>query len=171
VENALDPGVSACMRPLEKIEAGDSGGLALPGTPPRGEDTEETPDARRSDVDTRPSTPLTLLRPLAALPSLRISGECGDRAGAAQPSEHKEYAWSSISRSETDSKRLSLASTLSGPIAERSSQVRWAQHLSVPPDSEWCRRWKPEDESRRRAARACGLDTPGSVGTPSMPRT
>ena len=68
------------MRPLEKIDAGDSGGRALPGTPPSGEDTEDTPDALRRDVDTRPRTPLTLLRPLAALPSLCTTGTAQRRA-------------------------------------------------------------------------------------------
>ena len=71
MENALDP--SGATRPLEKMDVGDSGGLALPGMP-SGDDKDETPDERRSDVDTRPSTPLTLLRPLAALPSLHDRG-------------------------------------------------------------------------------------------------
>jgi len=87
VENALlDPESHACMRPPENTDAGDSGGRALPGTPPSGEDTEETPDARRSDVETRPNTPLTLLRPLAALPSLHAikpTQQLADSTGAA----------------------------------------------------------------------------------------
>ena len=68
VKNVLEPSVL----PVGRKELGDSGGRALPGIP-SGDDIDETPDVRRSDVDTLRRTPLTLLRPLAALASLRTT--------------------------------------------------------------------------------------------------
>ncbi len=69
MKNVLEP--SDPLLPLGRRDDGDSGGRALPGIP-SGDDRDDTPDVRRSDVDTLRSTPLTLLRPLAALASLRI---------------------------------------------------------------------------------------------------
>ena len=70
VKNVLEP--SEPVLPVGRKELGDSGGRALPGNP-SGDDIDETPDVRRSDVDTLRRTPLTLLRPLAALASLRTT--------------------------------------------------------------------------------------------------
>ena len=70
MKKVLEP--SDALLPMGKTEFGDSGGRALPGIP-SGDDKDDTPDVRRSDVDTFRNTPLTLLRPLAALASLRIA--------------------------------------------------------------------------------------------------